>query len=198
MNLKKIVNPFLFLLFLLISFSCISPSEPTIPWAPGGYYPIVTGIYVTSETGRILGAIGKPNGKGGDNGLGPYYSNPILGLPFPNPNNGTFRISFNLYSYKGRVIIWAVRARTESNSERLVMFNTSAILKTGGEPYRIFIDKELSSSNNIVVVEFKNSDGEIDTGIYRIYLKIEHDIYPEKLFWQDVMVVDEKTNIFKF
>ncbi len=190
MKHKKVVTPFLFLLFLILSFSCSSPSEPTIPLAPGGYYPIVTGIYITSVNGSIKGKMGTPNGNSGGDGSGRYDGSPIFGLPSPNPSKGPININYTIPYSGARVMIWAVRARTESNSERLLMFNNSALLRAGGKPYKVIYDGVNEAGNHAIYVEFKNKDDEIDTGIYRIYLKIEHKNTKDKLLWQDVIIIN--------
>ncbi len=182
-------------LCVIASISCRSPNSPSPLWAPHFQAPVATGIFITAETGDVVGVFGNPSSRAA---LGDLKDNSnlqkafsaviptrfLLDVPYPNPSNGEMTIRFGLPK-ESEVAIFVVRASFMNHEGRIVQFSNATIRSHGGLATDILFNRKAVAGFHSVNWSGRDQTGNpFPDGFYRIYMQIgdEH-------LWQDVLLI---------
>ncbi len=206
------------ILLLAVAFSCKSPNENDIPPSSSDIsQPIVTGIYITNNTGpETIGIWGTPSDGSGTISAGyPLFSinsgnstdgvtdlkqisaeSPLpsavkLYNPYPNPFVENCAISFSL-PVQSNVVLYVVPARWFGANSNDLNSSAGAITAT---PKRtaiaILIRRQLKAGLYECLWHSYDQNGNpLPPGFYRIYLRVG-----DTVCWHDVFLYNETTDL---
>lgn len=180
----------LLLSFVLVFSACDNPFVST----PGTQVKnIVTGIYITNETGETVGVWGNPsstiqavgkrtNSDNADEELNELPQSFSMGVPYPNPFKYSARVRFSL-PQATRVNLWYETAYLPETQNPLPN-------QSSQRPFqRFYLVENFALNAGVHEVHFDtslNEEGEdeerISPGFYRMYLQtgsfvVTHDFY---------------------
>ena len=132
--------------------------------------PIITGFKFLDNAGHSLGTYGIPNVKTSNNLA---REREIGFYAYPNPSIGTFRLNIITQNYSSPYYIWLVQAKYEDNISYTPPYIANALyLKAGAAPVLQLETREINPE-----LDVRN----IEQGYYRVYVKIQDEIYYDNI-----------------
>ncbi len=164
--MKNVVMTFFTMVMVMLCFiGCSDYDKPNPINSTYLHPPEVTGIWVTSRDGAVIGAWGSPTGDL---------------LAYPNPFNPKARIDFSIPE-AGPVLAWMIRGVGPGEEMDDVVSSTGAdLISPRGAPIKILADRIFEAGTSSLDIDAED----LSDGWYRVYISVA-----EHLQWVDLRLI---------
>jgi hypothetical protein len=166
-------------LMLLLFLSCRSPNEPVPLRSPEIWGPVVTGIFMTGESGpEVIHIWGNPT-------LSKSESDPDfpirIGNPFPNPHNVSMTIYYEV-KRTCKLKVYLVSAHLPGTDDRLSLWANAVTYQGNSRSYATMLMEgvQREGTYSIMWSPYSEENEYLPAGFYRIYIESGG-----KIVWRD-------------